>query len=85
MKIKKPFKLFMTFVFIFALSFIFSCSSANDGNSSDIVENPNTPDKSENMEEEPENLLYTDGLPDKNYNGEKFKMLTFDFNAANTD
>ena len=69
---------------LMALSFLFlfSCNNSNNSGSLDDSDNPEN-SQGENSDEEQqanetaEDPLYIADLPEKNYNGEKFKMLSF--------
>ena len=79
MKILKIKKL-LCLIIIFALLFLLSCSSSNDGSHSGGKDNDSladNPDGDQQGEEAAQNLLYADELPEKNYNGDKFRMLSF--------
>ena len=77
MKIKKLLSVLITLSFLSAV--LFSCTATNDNNpnSPDSQADLNNSDDSGNAEEATDDSLYTDDLPEFNFNGEKFKMLTF--------
>ncbi|MCL2815551.1 MAG: hypothetical protein FWD23_13200 [Oscillospiraceae bacterium] len=77
MKIKKlPYGLL---ALSFLAAVLFSCGSAGDNNPNgfDSPADSSDFDNSDNVDEKTDNSLYNDDLPEFDFNGEKFKMLTF--------
>ena len=88
MKTKK----ILCFSAVIALLFLFSCKGPDnvinsDPNSSVTLNNSDAVNDSGNPENDNpvENPLYIDDLPEKNYNGQKFNMLTCEYLYTNAE
>ena len=57
-----------------AMILVISCSNSDGGSISDDLDDT---DNSGDLEEAAENSLYLDDLPERDFNGEKFRMLSF--------
>ena len=80
-------KLYLLLTFSLLLLILFSCGDSKESNSPGNLNTPQADitDGNQPSDETMENLLYNDDLPDFNYGGAKFRMLTFyDYPAAHS-
>ena len=69
------------------LIFLFSCKDSDKANISGISDTSDNSDNADNNAdgEASVNPLYIDDLPERNFNGEKFNMLTWEYIYSNTE